>query len=122
MLGSVGTFYMLSSGIESSHAQQAAGVARSAARRAETRTKDLEDRLDRAMLACEAMWSLLRDKLGLTDEMLRDRITEVDLSDGKLDGKVARKVGPCPNCKRPNSDRFIHCMYCGLQLPKAPFA
>ena len=117
-----GVFYGMSSGIESAHSQVSAGEARRQARSAQTRSREVEDRLDRAMLACEAMWSLLRDKLGLTEEMLLERITELDLSDGKLDGKVARQVAPCPHCQRPNSSRFIRCVYCGQALPNAPFA
>jgi hypothetical protein len=117
-----GTFYMLSSGIESAHAEVSRGEARRRARSAHTKSREVEDRLDRAMLACEAMWTLLQDKLGLTEEMLLERITQLDLSDGKLDGKVVRPVAPCPHCKRPNSARFIHCVYCGQALPRAPFA
>ena len=103
-------------------AAQDAAQAKGEARRASTRAEDVERQLDRTLLACEAMWSLLRDKLGVTDEMLMERITEIDLSDGKLDGKVARPVAPCPNCKRPNSSRFTRCVYCGKDLPSAPFS
>lgn len=117
-----GTFYGLSSNAESVSGAMDRVDVRSTARKAQTKVQELEDRLSRAMLACEAMWTLARDKLGLTEEMLMERITEIDLSDGKLDGKVVRQVSPCPHCKRPNSLRFVHCIYCGQTLPRAPFA
>ena len=117
-----GVFYGLSSGIGAAHSRVLQGEAGRQARSAQTRSREVEDRLGRAMLACEAMWSLLRDKLGLTEDMLIKRITELDLSDGKLDGKVSRPVSPCPHCNRPNSARFINCVYCGQALPSAPFA
>ncbi|MFQ5415396.1 MAG: hypothetical protein ACE5E6_13150, partial [Phycisphaerae bacterium] len=47
-------------------ASEARGTARSAVRG----VRGLDERVSRAMLACEAMWSLVRDKLGLSDEDL----------------------------------------------------
>ena len=41
-----------------------AGDASSAARKATTSVEELENRLERSMLACEAMWSSRGDKLG----------------------------------------------------------
>jgi len=117
-----GVFYGNHSSLGAGYAQISASDARRKASSAQTRSQQVEDRLDRAMLACEAMWSLLRDKLGVTDEMLMARITEIDLSDGKLDRKVSRPVAPCPHCQRPNSSRFNRCVYCGKDLPSAPFA
>ena len=38
--------------------------------RASRCVEDLEARLDRALLTMEAMWTLLRDKLGVTDDEL----------------------------------------------------
>jgi hypothetical protein len=97
--------------------QQAEGVAR----RAET-TAELEARLDRTALACEAMWTILRDKLGLTDEQLIERINDVDLSDGQLDGKVRKSPVSCPRCGRTMSRKFPKCMYCGQPVVHDPFA
>ena len=99
-------------------AAEATGKARGARRRVE----ELESRLDRSMLACEAMWTLLRDKLGVTDIELIDRIHEIDLSDGQLDGKVRRGAVSCPKCSRTISPRFPKCMYCGQPVMHDPFA
>ena len=99
-----------------------AAEAKGTARRAGTRVEELEDRLDRALLACEAMWTILRDKIGVTDEELIDRVNEVDLSDGRLDGKVRKTAVTCPSCGRTIAQRFPKCMYCGQAIVHDPFA
>ena len=68
--------------------------ARRTAQEAQSRAMQLEARCDRALLVCEALWTILRDKLGVTEEELVDRVNQVDLSDGKLDGKVRRPAFP----------------------------
>ena len=99
-----------------------ASSASNAAREAKREAESVEDRLDRALMACEAMWSLLRDKLGVTDLELLDRINELDLSDGELDGKVRRTPVTCRKCKRTIARRFKRCMYCGQPVVHDPFA
>lgn len=99
----------------------AAGASK-AAKAAGRDARGLEDRLDRALLACEAMWSILRDKLGVTDVELVERINDIDLSDGKLDGKVRKTAVACPKCNRTISQRFPTCMYCGQPIVHDPFA
>ncbi len=111
-----------SSAFGRSSAQTDATGAAAAARTAQTDTRALEARLDRALLACEAMWMLLRKKLELTDEELADQITELDLSDGVLDGKVRKTAVTCSKCKRKVAPRFDKCMYCQTPTPLNPFA
>ncbi|GDX98461.1 hypothetical protein LBMAG48_08650 [Phycisphaerae bacterium] len=75
----------------------------------------LQQRVDALVLANLAMWTILRDKLNVTDADLERRVQEIDLSDGELDGKV--RVGPwnCTACKRPNAPRHAKCLYCGIE-------
>ncbi|MEM7682959.1 MAG: hypothetical protein AAF288_13480 [Planctomycetota bacterium] len=76
----------------------------------------LEKRLDRAVLVNLALWSLIQDKLGLTEEDLLSRVRVLDEMDGKADGKAAAdRVAPCHACKRPVSQRQDKCMYCGAE-------
>lgn len=91
------------------------------ARAAQADVRELEMQLSRAMLACEAMWSILRDKLGVTDVDLVERVNQLDLSDGKLDGKVRLTPASCPKCGRTISQRFPKCMYCGQAIVHKPF-
>ncbi|MGH7163193.1 MAG: hypothetical protein ACREID_06900, partial [Planctomycetota bacterium] len=67
------------------------------------------------------LWTLLKERLGLTDEQLAARMNELDLSDGALDGKVRRTGVSCPNCKRTISRRLPRCMYCGKEIVHEPF-
>ncbi len=102
-------------------AAEAAG-ARSAARDAGTRVAELEARLDRMALACQAMWTLLSEKLQVSEEELLNRVNDLDLSDGKLDGKVRRSAGECGKCGRKVARRFPRCIYCGTVMQQDPFA
>jgi hypothetical protein len=81
----------------------------------------LEARLERLALITEALWTLLRERVGMTDEQLLERIREVDLSDGVLDGKVRRGTSECPACQRVLSKRHSHCLYCGAEVEREPF-
>lgn len=84
--------------------------------------KGLAAELDRTQLACAAMWSFLQEKFGLSDEDLIARINEIDLTDGKLDGKVQKGAVSCPKCGRTISRRQHKCLYCGQAIVHDPFA
>jgi len=110
----LGTSFSYVAAVEASEAKAAARAARSG-------VTSIDDRLERTLLACEAMWSLLREKLGVTDLELLDRINALDLSDGKLDGKVHKPAVTCPKCKRTIARRHPKCMYCGQDVMHDPF-
>lgn len=80
------------------------------------RISDLERRVDRLGLVCQALWELLSEKTGLTEEEVYARMQEVDLRDGKADGKISRQVTACPHCQRPVSSRRNVCLYCGAEF------
>jgi hypothetical protein len=73
----------------------------------------LQERYDRSLLLNAAMWSLMRDKLNVTDEQLATRMNEIDASDGKLDGQIRRPAHICAKCGRKSPSRAKHCMWCG---------
>lgn len=115
-------FWLLHSAYAAQTAQEAS-EARSAARGATYSAKQIAEQLDRTILACEAMWSILRDKLGVSDEELVARVNELDLTDGKLDGKMRKAMAvQCATCQRTVSKRFSRCMYCGNDLERDVFA
>ncbi len=78
--------------------------------RAQNTADQMEARLDRALLTMQAMWTLMRERLDVTEEELRALITEIDLSDGQIDGRARRSVMECPHCSRKISQRFPRCM------------
>ena len=75
--------------------------------------QDLEDRLDKLLLVNMAMWELLKARTELTEEDLLGKVQEIDLRDGRADGKVSKTVAECPKCGRTMSPRHKKCLYCG---------
>ena len=93
-----------------------AGEASSKADQAKFKADLFEDRLDRIFLVCEAMWELLKRKTGTTEEELARMVEEIDLSDGKLDGKKRVKVRSCAECGKTLSIKHRRCLYCGAAV------
>ncbi|MBX7246956.1 MAG: hypothetical protein K1X53_15775 [Candidatus Sumerlaeaceae bacterium] len=94
-------------------AENAAERARSNAERFESRLTDLEIRMNRMALACQALWEILRDRGGISEDEVFRRMEEIDVRDGNLDGKIGAEVIQCEGCgKNVNSTRLI-CIYCG---------
>jgi hypothetical protein len=69
--------------------------------------------LDKLGLICQAMWTLIKEKTDLTDEDLLKMVTELDLKDGKLDGKYTKPPVDCPNCDAKICKKFNRCLFCG---------
>jgi hypothetical protein len=93
--------------------REAAAQAGRGSEQAISQVERLNDRIDALVLANMAMWTILRDKLGVADQELEQRVRELDLSDGKLDGKIRVGAWNCAKCNRPNSPRHAACLYCG---------
>ena len=84
--------------------------------------RSMAERFDKLVLLNMALWSLLQEKTGLTEEDLMRRAQEIDLQDGVADGKVTRTVKKCGNCGRTISKRHNRCLYCGSEvLIETPF-
>ncbi len=73
----------------------------------------LEERLEKLSMVSLAMWSLIQEKTGLTEQDLMDRVKAIDLADGIEDGKVTQTVSKCVQCGRTMSPRHRKCLYCG---------
>ena len=80
------------------------------------RVNELEERVDHLALLSMALWQMLSESTGWSEEELIKRVTELDLRDGKLDGKALGTVIECPECKRPLSRRHRRCMYCEHEM------
>lgn len=94
-------------------AQQQAESAASKAVRAEQLYREVMAKHERMALICQALLELVQEKTGLTDEELYEKILEVDLRDGKADGKIGGRVTQCPGCQRTVNTRRTTCLYCG---------
>ena len=73
---------------------------------------------ERLTLACQAMWELLRDHLGFTDEHLEAKILEVDGRDGRVDGKMAPQTLDCQACGHKTNSMRQTCVMCGAPVKK----
>ncbi len=99
-----------------------AAQAKSAANDAKNKAYEIRDRFDHLTLVCMAMWELMKES-GLTDEQLAAKVKEIDLADGKLDGKYRPShISSCPKCGHVMSRRHCKCLYCGYEdLETKPF-
>ena len=94
-------------------AQAQADTATNRAQEAMSKTYELSGRIDRLSLVCLSMWELLQQETGVSEEDLLSKVKEIDLRDGKLDGKLRKKAAQCSQCGRVMSRQHGRCLYCG---------
>jgi hypothetical protein len=85
--------------------------------RAERDVEDLEDRLRDLGTVVEALWTLCRDRLGLTDDELADGIAAT------IERRRAEaEAGPirCGACQAAISPDRARCQFCGAASPRPP--
>ena len=88
----------------------------------ESKVRDLESRVNKLELIAEALWEILKRETHLRETDLIELISEIDLRDGKFDGKKAKTTGvQCEKCDRMNSKRHSKCLYCGEVFLIGPF-
>jgi hypothetical protein len=82
-----------------------------------------KDPIERQMIISEAIWELLKEKTGLTDKDLVNKVREIDLRDGVLDGRVRPKPPiACPKCGKKMDKTSSTCIYCGQNIPANVFS
>jgi hypothetical protein len=88
------------------------------------KAQNLQADVERLFMISQALWDILKEHHGYTDEDLLARVQAIDLQDGKLDGK-APKPPPavCPSCNRLALRRqsVPQCLYCGASITLSPF-
>lgn len=74
--------------------------------------------VERLLMITEALWSILKENHGYSDDELMKRVAAIDMRDGALDGRVATVESPiCPQCKRSHLAKHRpFCLYCGAQI------
>jgi hypothetical protein len=86
--------------------------------------EDISERIDRLVLLCAAMWSILEDG-GSTEEQLIARIQEIDAADNVLDGQITAKPTRCRKCDTLVPPGLAACQFCGEPVydgePVGPF-
>jgi hypothetical protein len=104
-------------------ARTAGEMASRAAAKVRTQNESIQCDVEKLFMITQALWTLLQDQHGYSDEDLIQRVQEIDLQDGKLDGKVAKsKIRPdCPECGRKLMGNRPVCLYCGAEVALDPF-
>ena len=92
----------------------------SGAKKAISETAYLKERLEHLQLALQSMWDLLREKTGLTDQDLRQKIADNVLTREGEEGKFPKEALICQSCGRPISSRRKICLYCGTKSTDGP--
>jgi len=73
----------------------------------------LEQKLDRLALISRAMFELLQETSGFSEERLSAKVVEIDVRDGQADGRVGPQPTRCPKCDAMISPKFGRCLFCG---------
>lgn len=96
-----------------SRAESSAESARSKAVDAEALASSMQERLEVIALANQALFEILKSRLGITEEEVVARMAEIDARDGTRDGKMTPAVTACRNCGRKISSARRRCLFCG---------
>jgi hypothetical protein len=84
--------------------------------------RELQYQVARLALLNQALWELLSERLGLTEEDLLRLALDIDLRDGIPDGKITHRAISCPQCGRTVNSKHQRCLYCGQLFEKQLFA
>ena len=97
-------------------AMRAENVAQRSADEARRTLEKLELKIESLTLTCRALFEFLQDKEVITEKQLAEKMREIDLRDGKADGRLASKPLTCTDCNRTSSAKAANrskCLYCG---------
>lgn len=83
-----------------------------------SRIRDLEDQMGRLQLLNQALWEVLSEKAGISEEEFLARVKDIDLRDGQEDGKMSHKALKCPRCQRVSSSKHWRCLYCNTKFKR----
>lgn len=96
--------------------QDQASGAQLRAHRALSQVEELERRLETLSLLCRALVEELGTVTEITEDQLKARMLEIDLRDGKEDGKYTPPSVICRGCGRKVAPRRGACMWCGAKI------
>ena len=105
---------------DADHAERTANRAERIASDVRTNNESIQFDIEKLFMITEALWIILKEQHGYDDEHLVHMIRDIDLRDGKLDGKVAKSAErlSCPKCGRSIIRRKARCLYCGAAAPQ----
>jgi hypothetical protein len=75
----------------------------------------LRQRLDRLEMITEALWSVIKSRTDASEAEALRLVEEIDMRDGKLNGRTVSVPHNCAKCSRVVSSATGICPYCGAQ-------
>jgi hypothetical protein len=100
-----------------------AAEARSQASSTASKVAALEEDVAHLLMVVEALWEIVKTEHDFDDTELLRRVVEIDLRDGKLDGRAPKKpAADCSHCGRKMMGRKPVCIYCGKPSLRDVFA
>ena len=75
----------------------------------------LEEKMDRLALICCALFEVVQESSGISEEQLRKKIAEIDMRDGEQDNRITPRAKKCPKCDAMMSPKFHRCLFCGYK-------
>ena len=74
--------------------------------------------IEKLYILIEALWCIVRETSGLKDEDLAELAKQIDLQDGRLDGRNSSNadVRKCSSCGRTILRGQSRCSYCGEEM------
>ncbi|HUQ70978.1 MAG TPA: zinc ribbon domain-containing protein [Planctomycetaceae bacterium] len=101
---------------DAANAKIAADFAEATAREVRGQVDRLQRQVDQLRLALMAISEIAQTRFGVTDEQVLEKMTEIDLRDGQLDGRLTSPAATCPECRHVNSPHRDLCLYCGAAM------
>lgn len=104
-------------------AQTTGEMAQRAASQVRTQNEAMQIDIEKLFMITEALWMIVQQEHGYTEADLTRLIQDIDLRDGRLDGKVAKAAAnpECPQCGRTLIGKRPICLYCGAAVTRDPF-
>jgi hypothetical protein len=83
---------------------------------------ELTRQVRKLALVNQALYELLKERTGITDEDLRRRVEAIDKRDGAANGRIDAAPLKCPECGGSFTAGALACQSCGAAVaPKYPF-
>ncbi len=80
----------------------------------QSQINQMQQDIERLLMITEALWQICKEDHNYTDNELIRRVAEIDMRDGKLDGRVKpTECHNCPHCQRKLAKHRPFCLYCG---------
>ncbi|MGB9602808.1 MAG: hypothetical protein ACPMAG_08455 [Limisphaerales bacterium] len=98
-------------------AEAEAESAKQAVERVRNEIYAINNRLDTLVLATQALFEIVKEQTGITEDQLVKKMEEIDLRDGVADGRITSQIVNCRKCGRKNNSKRLNCLYCGEELP-----